>query len=314
MIFSVSVIIPVYNAEQFITKAITTVLMSTEVQEVIVVNDGSTDGSLKKIEKLQETDNRIFIYHHPQKNNKGRSASRNLGIMKATSNYIAFLDADDFYTDNRFEKDKEVLQDHQVDGCYNAVGFLFYRETEESEQRHFKIATLAKEVPPKDLFKNIVTSKLGYLHLNGLTVKRTVFDKTGLFNEKLVVAEDSDLIFKIALKCTLVAGEISSVVAKRGVHDTNIFTQDGMYKDYNIYLYESLISWSLKNDISEEEIDRLFDALWRIKFRQEASLLSYIAYWIRLQVKWPRLLITTLAIKYFPIVRLRQRLFPSIYK
>lgn len=314
MTFSVSVIIPVYNAEQFITKAITSALMSEEVQEVVVINDGSTDGSLRKIEKLQETDNRIHIYHHPQRSNKGRSASRNLGIMKATSNYIAFLDADDFYLDNRFIKDREVLLDHQVDGSYNAVGFSFYRETEISERHHFKIATLTKEAPPEDLFKNIVASKLGYLHLNGLTVKRSVFDKVGLFNEKLVVAEDSDLIFKIALSCRLVAGEIVNIVSKRGIHDTNIFTRDDMYKDYNVSLYESLISWSLKHGIARENIDLLFDALWVIKFRQEASLISYIAYWMRLQVKWPRLLVTKLAIKYFPIVRLRQRLFPSIFK
>ena len=84
MKFSVSVIIPVYNCESFIEKAIESVLLQPEVFEIIVVNDGSTDDSLSLIEALQKEDDRIKIYHHKNAENKGRSATRNLGIQKAT--------------------------------------------------------------------------------------------------------------------------------------------------------------------------------------------------------------------------------------
>jgi glycosyltransferase involved in cell wall biosynthesis len=81
MSFAVSVIIPVYNAEQFIEKAIASALFFTEVKEVVVINDGSTDGSLELLRQLRKKDDRLNIYHHKGAVNKGRSASRNLGIL-----------------------------------------------------------------------------------------------------------------------------------------------------------------------------------------------------------------------------------------
>ena len=314
MTFTISVIIPLYNAEQFIVKAVSSALIFTEVREVVVVNDGSTDKSLALLKVLQSQDNRVHIYHHEGYENKGRSATRNLGITKATSNYITFLDADDFYLENRFERDKVLLQDQLIDGTYNAVGFQLYRDTYETEAHHFKIATLKKAVVPELLFENIVSSKLGYLHLNGVTLKRSVFNIIGLFNEDLIVAEDSHMIFKLALKTSLVAGSIDIIIAKRGVHETNIFTSDDIYETYNLTLYESLISWSLSSNIQLEKIELLLNALWIVRFKQEANLLSYITYWVRLQIKWPQLFFTDLSIKYFPLVRLRKKLFPSIFK
>ena len=93
---NISVIIPVYNAAAYIEKAVTSALFHNEVKEVVLVNDGSTDDSLAILQKLQQSDARIKIYHHENKVNKGRSASRNLALQKATQPFIAFLDADDF--------------------------------------------------------------------------------------------------------------------------------------------------------------------------------------------------------------------------
>ncbi|WP_339847464.1 glycosyltransferase family 2 protein [uncultured Dokdonia sp.] len=314
MTFSISVIIPVYNAEDFIKKTIASVLIHPEVKEIVLVNDGSIDGSLLIIEELKKSDDRIQIFHHEGAVNKGRSASRNLGITKARFNYISFLDADDFYLENRFERDKELLQDQLIDGTYNAVGFHLYRNINAIEAHHFKVATLKKAVVPELLFENIVSSKLGYLHLNGITVKRSVFDIIGFFNVDLKVAEDSDLIFKLSLKTNLVASSIDTIVAKRGVHETNIFNQDDIYENYNVMLYESMIDWGTANNIQLEKIELLVNTLWVVKFRHEANMLSYIAYWMRLQIKWPRLFGSYLSIKYFPLVRLRKQLFPSMFK
>ena len=78
--FSLSVIIPVYNCELFIEKAIASVLTQTEVTEIVVVNDGSTDKTGLLLNQLQKQNSILKIYHHQNKLNKGRSASRNLGI------------------------------------------------------------------------------------------------------------------------------------------------------------------------------------------------------------------------------------------
>jgi glycosyltransferase involved in cell wall biosynthesis len=314
MTFSVSVVIPAFNVENFIEKAIKSALQQPEVNEVVVVNDGSTDNTLQILENLKNSDSKIKVYHHENKSNKGRSASRNLGILKASDNFIAFLDADDFYLNSRFKNDEAIFKNNKnIDGVYNAVGFELYREVTESELGKHKLSTVTKRINPDELFEAIVSSKYGYLHLNGLTIKKTVFDTVGLFNESLVVAEDSDIIFKMALKCKLESGIIDEPIASRGIHEDNIFTREDLYKKYNVKLFESLVNWSCKNGISLKNIDTLLNWLWFFKFKETNSLIAYLFYWIYLFWRNPKLLFSKLGVKYFPLVRLRQKLFSFLY-
>ena len=91
----VTVIIPVYNAEKYIAQTIQSVLQQTfQDFEIIVLNDGSKDQSGEIIQKLQQTDSRI--YYIP-KSNSGVSDTRNIGIANAKGKYLAFLDADDLW-------------------------------------------------------------------------------------------------------------------------------------------------------------------------------------------------------------------------
>lgn len=315
MFFPISVVIPAYNVESFIETAIISALMQPDVMEVIVVDDGSDDATVVIVKALQEVDSRIKLYHHPNNSNRGRSATRNVGIQNSTGNYIAFLDADDYYLENRFKTDWEIFaKDKVVDGVYNAVGFHFYRELKADEAGIFRLNTVSQKIQPSDLFNAVISSKYGYLHLNGLTVKKSVFETIGFFNESLVVAEDSDIIYKMALRCSLESGSIVVPVAKRGIHDTNIFNREDIYKEYNIKLYESIISWSCKNGVSIENIDSTLKWLWVFKFRQGNSLLTDTVYWKRLFVSHPKILFTYLSVKYFPIIRQRQILFSFLYR
>ncbi len=95
---SVSVIIPVYNKEDYLNKCIQSVLdQSLSNMEIICIDDGSVDNSYKIIRKYATNDNRIKII---RQSNKGVSNARNIGIRSALGKYIAFMDADDFYVDN----------------------------------------------------------------------------------------------------------------------------------------------------------------------------------------------------------------------
>ena len=113
MIFSISVIIPAYNVEPFIEKAINSAILQSSVEEVVVIDDGSTDNTLKIVKTMQSLNTKIKIFHHKYSLNQGRSASRNLGIKNAAANYIAFLDADDFYLENRFKNDNQIFEEHK---------------------------------------------------------------------------------------------------------------------------------------------------------------------------------------------------------
>lgn len=312
---NISVIIPVYNAALFVEKAVTSALFHNEVKEVVVVNDGSTDDSLAILQKLQETDARIKIYHHENKVNKGRSASRNLALQKATQPYFAFLDADDFYLENRFEKDKQLFElDDTVEGVYNAVGFQFYRKVTNEESRELQLYTIKEFIPPHKLFKSLFDGKKGDFHINGLTIKRTVLEKTGLFNERLKVAEDSDLQFKLTLMCKLLPGNLLQAVACRGIHNSNVFNQEHIYKDYRYKMYESLIEFSLKNNLPRDKTDLLLQWLFFFRYKENHSLTEELKYWFYLLKSNSKLITSTLAIKYCPIVRKRKQLFPILFR
>ena len=90
----VSVIIPVYNTEKYVRQAVESILLQTLKDiEIIIVNDGSTDGSMTILEELAAQDERIKLF---SQENQGQSAARNFATEKAKGKYIYFMDSDDF--------------------------------------------------------------------------------------------------------------------------------------------------------------------------------------------------------------------------
>jgi glycosyltransferase involved in cell wall biosynthesis len=241
----ISVIIPVYNAEDYIEKAIKSALIQEEVGEVIVVDDGSTDDSLAFCIELAKKDDRIQIYQHADKKNHGRSASRNLGILNAKKNYIAFLDADDYYLPLRFKSDMKALREKEIDGVYNAISAHYYDSYEGEKMAWLNLTTLSEKIPPENLFENMSPIGIkGWFHADGLTVKKLVFDKTGLFDESLKVAEDTHMWSKMALTCSLSPGIIDKPVAMRGIHNMNIIFDKILYRQEKEKMYKSLLDFA----------------------------------------------------------------------
>ncbi|GAB4190982.1 MAG: glycosyltransferase [Coleofasciculaceae cyanobacterium] len=108
----VSVIIPVYNGEKTILKTIQSVQEQTFSNfEIIVINDGSTDGTLEQVSTVQDSRIKIFSY-----TNGGLSVARNRGISHATGEFLTFLDADDLWTPDKLELQLAALQAHPEAG------------------------------------------------------------------------------------------------------------------------------------------------------------------------------------------------------
>ena len=94
----VSVIVPIYNVEDYLECCLDSILKQTYTNlEIILVNDGSTDSSLSICKKYLEKDNRIVIV---DKSNGGLSDARNAGLENANGEYVMFVDSDDFLTEN----------------------------------------------------------------------------------------------------------------------------------------------------------------------------------------------------------------------
>lgn len=96
----ISVIIPIYNVEQYLSQCLDSIINQTYTNlEIILINDGSTDNSEKICNQYKLLDPRIIVIH---KTNGGLSDARNTGIKIATGDYISFVDADDFIDENMY--------------------------------------------------------------------------------------------------------------------------------------------------------------------------------------------------------------------
>lgn len=118
----VSVIIPVYNVEEYLRECVDSVLMQTYKNlEIIIINDGSTDSSGEICDEYIEKDERITVVH--QKNG-GLSAARNKGLSEANGEYVYFLDSDDYILPETLEKLYEIAECDNSDFVYfDAVSF-----------------------------------------------------------------------------------------------------------------------------------------------------------------------------------------------
>ncbi len=113
IIIKVSIVIPVYNVESYLEECMESVInQSLDDIEIICINDGSTDSSLKILERYESKYNNIIVINQE---NKGLSASRNVGIRKARGKYIYFLDSDDFINIKSMEKCYKVCEDGNLD-------------------------------------------------------------------------------------------------------------------------------------------------------------------------------------------------------
>lgn len=122
-----SIIVPMYNCEEYIEDCLNSVLrQSVDCYEVICINDGSTDNTLKKVAEIKVCNDKIKIF---SQYNQGLSVARNTGISKAMGKYIVFLDSDDMLVDNALEVLLEWVSKEDLDVlCYNAMPVLYENE------------------------------------------------------------------------------------------------------------------------------------------------------------------------------------------
>lgn len=227
----ISVIVPVYNAEKYVTQAVESALQFNEVYEIILIEDKSPDNALQVCQQLAEKHHRVQLYQHPDKGNHGAGATRNLGIEKATGDFIAFLDADDYYLPNRFDAEKELFKDPEIEGVYGALGVHYYSEkAKEQYYPLFKdnLTTVYKKHDPKEVFPGQLNMKgsFGLFSVDCLTVRRESMIKKlkPFFKTHLRLHQDTEFLFRLSYYLDLYPGILDQAVAMRGVHENNRIT------------------------------------------------------------------------------------------
>ncbi|MCX5849630.1 MAG: glycosyltransferase family A protein [Deltaproteobacteria bacterium] len=215
----ISVIIPVYNGERYIAKAIKSVLAQEYKNiEIIAVNDGSTDGTE---EVLRSYANVQYLYQ-PR---KGASAARNSGIKCSSGDFIAFLDADDLWTKDKLKIQNSLfMDDHDLDMVFGHVEQFYSPELEDSLKG--RIHLVAGSMP-------------GYIP-GAMLIKRISFLKVGFFDEGFRIGEFIDWYMR-AVDHGLKSFIAREVVLKRRIHDANAGIKERDYrKDYLRVLKASL--------------------------------------------------------------------------
>lgn len=194
--FEVSVVIPAYNAERFLQRALASVLAQTLCPaEIIVVDDGSKDRTAEVASQFGTA------VRYLRQENTGVSAARNHGINAACQNWIAFLDADDWWEPCRLERGVDILRRHPE------LVWTAGRYTCMWPDGSCELA------PPSTAFKRLLASDGTYFpsffeaavngvpfHLNTILIAKQVLDEVGTFDPRMRSGEDLDLCYRVACR------------------------------------------------------------------------------------------------------------------
>ena len=186
-----SIVIPVFNKEKYIKETILSVLNQTyDNYEIIIINDASTDNSLKIIEQVI-SDKAVIINN---KNNLGLSASRNIGFEASSEKYVAFLDGDDVWDKNFLKEINELIINFPKESIFGT----YYKENYNGKILYPKINIKEKLLGTKFVVKNFFEANLRRLIITQscLVFKKNIFDTVGLYNLEITFAEDIDFYIR----------------------------------------------------------------------------------------------------------------------
>lgn len=187
----ISIIIPLYNKDFAIFNTLQSVLLQTYSNfEVIIVNDGSTDNSLLEIKKI--SDSRISVYNQ---DNKGVSSARNLGIEKASGNFISFLDADDYWHPNHLDELVKLIKLKK-----HLFAFTSFLEVERKNNIYKGNYSLKSE----ELYAEVDFFEASYkktiLSISNSIFRKEIFKEIGNFNCNFDNAEDTEFFIRVGFK------------------------------------------------------------------------------------------------------------------
>ena len=189
----VSIIIPVFNGEDFIENSLNSVANQTYRNfEVLIINDGSTDSSLSIIEKWVSENASLVNVQVFSTTNSGVSSARNTGIQKSKGEYIAFLDCDDYWETGKLDAQVRILEaDHKCVGTI--TNFFLVKNLRNGELRSFRLIN----------HKNIESLRFGWFSLlgNGGLISSSLIYRKNLnlrFSNELSTSADLDFFLNLS--------------------------------------------------------------------------------------------------------------------
>ncbi len=212
----ISVIMPVYNRENTILDAISSVINQSYTEwELIVVDDASTDHTRNCVEEICKTDARIKIINNDRM--KGPSGARNSGICAAKGEYIAFLDSDDVWFTNHLTESAIALKNNDAKFVsalwdvnkwgkkYTVGSFGWFDMMFNNMANDLNIKRENKYWKFDDrLLMYILKTDFYCFHINTIVVKKDLLEQIGMFDERMRASEDLDLVYRLLMVTNLI--------------------------------------------------------------------------------------------------------------
>jgi len=236
----VSVVIPAYNAIAYLPETIASALQqSFQDFEILVVDDGSTDGTCEWIANLADSRVRAIA-----QSNGGCASARNHGIREAKGDYIAFLDADDIWEPQKLEKQVRILDSSPSVGLVNT---WIYNIDGQGQL----IENLGKPTAEGRVWASVIEEN-PVMCGSAPIVRRQCFDEVGLFDQTLRSAEDWDMWIRIAKQYEFAV--VKEPLVRYRIHAGS--------KSHNLELHLqsrlSVIEKAFKGDSDEDKKDRAY--------------------------------------------------------
>jgi glycosyltransferase involved in cell wall biosynthesis len=217
----VSVIVTTYNRRSYVRGAVLSVLKQDYGdREVILVDDGSTDGSEEEVRGLP--------VEYVRKENGGISSARNRGIEISRGDYIAFLDVDDLWRKGKLSLQIRLMEQEGYDISYTDEIWFRNGKRINQKMRHRKYSGW--------IFERCLP--LCIISPSSVVIKRKVFDAVGLFDEGLVVCEDYDLWLRITSRYPVLFIE-KPLIVKTGGHEDQLSRR---YEGMDRFRIQSLVN------------------------------------------------------------------------
>ena len=252
----VTAVVPVLNGRQYLERAVESLLSTAYPNlEIVVVDDGSEDGSLELAQVLATRNpGKIFAIRHADGGRHGVSASRNLGIRRSGGAYVCFLDADDFVFPHRFETAVATLDSTpDVGGVYELTKIVVEGAVDD-ELRMFEDGQLFGITEPLTDGDLAAALQRGVpWHTSGILFRRSLLEATGLFHEGLSIAEDCHLWLRAVLLGRIVPGEMSRPVSAYVRHQTNTFQPSLERKTDMVRALVDAYRWTFRHRIDPEK-------------------------------------------------------------
>ncbi|MBK8905708.1 MAG: glycosyltransferase family 2 protein [Anaerolineaceae bacterium] len=248
-----SVILPAFNAAPFINDAVTSLLNQTYKDiEIIVIDDGSTDATDKVILPYR---NLKYIRQH----NLGAASARNKGILEATGQYIAFIDADDLWLPDKTIAQVNYLQESGLKWCYCDSYFSWFGKNDVIG----KLSSV-QGAYHGDILIPYISNKFE-IPLPSTVIDRSVFDTVGLFDEALRTEEHTDLWSRIAIHYPIGYIDQPLVKIRKRVNSLSQTTSPEVTGDNRRYVLQKLL------ELAPEKIKPRYNELVAISYRYQGT-------------------------------------------